>query len=305
MNIRFFFFAAAAAMLAACSSDNETASTSDDRVAVEFSASVGATQTRAVDQEWTAGDAIGIYMVKSGNSLLSANISESAANVPYVAAATSTSGSFSPQSATIYYPVDGSAVDFYAYYPQTSAITNDATSGNYLYAVNVASQSSQENIDLLYADKVTGKSKTDRSVALNFKHQLCKVILTVEPGDGVAITDMTALTVKVDGQNTTATFDLTQGALLSNAANAADITLYKQSDAYVYEAILLPDATTSRTFEFDLNNNADAPFKWTMDKALDAGSKYTYTVKMNRTGIEVTGQISAWNEGDTGEVDAN
>ena len=311
----YLILATAALALAACSNnENEPADLTDGRVPVEFRASVGVTETRAVDQTWSATDAIGIFMVGAGNPLLPANISEEADNIRYVADATAT-GAFKPDGATIYYPMDGSGVDFYAYCPQgivTQAETapegtapEEATPANYLYAINVAAQGDQEALDLLYSNNVKGKKKTDKTAALTFKHQLCKVILTVQPGAGVATDDMTGLTVKVNAQNTTATFDLTAGALKADAANSADITLFKQTDAYVYEAILLPDAATGRTFEFDLNNGHDAPFTWNMGKALTAGSKYTYTVKLNRTGVEVSGQIEAWNPEDGGKVDAN
>ncbi|WP_044266060.1 fimbrillin family protein [Bacteroides timonensis] len=300
----YLILATAALALTACSNnENEPADLSYGRVPVEFRASVGVTETRAIDQTWSATDAIGIFMVETGESLLPANISEEAENIRYVADATST-GTFKPDGATIYYPMDDSEVDFYAYCPQGS-VTQEETTTNYLYAINVGTQSNQEALDLLYSSNVKGKKKTDKTAALTFKHQLCKVILTVQPGAGVATDDMTGLTVKVNAQNTTATFDLTAGALKADAANSADITLFKQTDAYVYEAILLPDAATSRTFEFDLNNDHDAPFTWNMGKALAAGSKYTYTVKLNRTGVEVSGQIEAWDAQGGGEVDAN
>lgn len=306
----YLILATAALALAACSNhENEPADLTDGRVPVEFRASVGVTETRAVDQAWSATDAIGIFMVGAGKPLLPANISEGADNIRYVVDATAT-GAFKPDGATIYYPMDGSGVDFYAYCPQgsvTQAETapEEATPANYLYAINVAAQGDQEALDLLYSNNVKGKKKTDKTAALTFKHQLCKVILTVEPGAGVAAGDMSGLTVKVNGQNTTATFDLSAGALKADAANAADITLSKRADAYVYEAVLLPDAATGRTFEFNLDNGHDAPFTWNMGKALTAGSKYTYTVKLNRTGVEVSGQIEAWNPEDGGKVDAN
>lgn len=303
--------AIAALALAACSNnENEPADRTDGQpVPVEFRASVGVTETRAVDQAWSSDDAIGIFMVEAEQTFLPENISEGAENIRYVVDATTT-GAFKPDGTTIYYPMDNSEVDFYAYCPQgsiTEAETTQAETApkNYLYAINVATQTNQEALDLLYSNNVKGKKKTDKTAAaFTFKHQLCKVILTVEPGAGVSAESMSKLAVKVKTQNTTATFDLSAGALKADAANAADITLFKQTDAYVYEAILLPDAATSRTFEFDLNNN-DAPFTWNMGKALTAGSKYTYTVKLNRTGVEVSGQIEAWDVQEGGEVDAN
>lgn len=294
--------AVAALTFAACSNnENELTGTDGQPVPVEFTASVGVTETRAVDQTWSPADAIGIFMVKAGQTFLPEQISEGAENIRYVVDAGKTNG-FKADGSTIYYPMDDSEVDFYAYYPQGS-VTKEETTAHYLYAVNVATQTDQEALDLMYSDNVKGKKKTDKAAALTFKHQLCKIVLTVEPGEGVSDSDLDGLTVKVNGQKTTATFDLTSGVLKDDAA-AADITLYKQADAYVYEAILLP-AAASRTFEFDLNNGHDAPFTWDMNKELAGGSKYTYTVRLNRTGVEVTGQIEAWNPevGDT--VDAN
>ena len=293
----------AALAFAACSNnENERTGTDGQPVPVEFTASVGVTETRAVDQTWSPADAIGIFMVKAGQTFLPEQISEGAENIRYVVDAGKTNG-FKADGSTIYYPMDDSEVDFYAYYPQGS-VTKEETTAHYLYAVNVATQTDQEALDLMYSDNVKGKKKTDKAAALTFKHRLCKIVLTVEPGEGVSDSDLDGLTVKVNGQKTTATFDLTAGALKADAA-AADITLYKQADAYVYEAILLPDAAASRTFEFDLNNGHDAPFTWDMNKELAGGSKYTYTVRLNRTGVEVTGQIEAWNPEGGDTVDAN
>lgn len=297
--------ATVALTLAACSdNENEPADRADGQpVPVEFRASVGVTETRAVDQTWSAADAIGIFMVKAGQSFVPEHISEGAENIRYVVDAAA-AGTFKPGGTTIYYPMDNSEVDFYAYSPQGS-VTKEEVATNYLYAVNVATQTNQEALDLLYSNDVKGKKKTDKAITLGFKHQLCKVILTVEPGAGVSADEMNGLTVKVNAQNTIADFDLTAGALKAYAENATDITLFKQTGAYIYEAILLPDAATDRTFEFDLNNGRDVPFIWNMGKALTAGSKYTYTVKLNRSGAEVSGQIGSWNAEDGGQVDAN
>lgn len=297
--------AIAALTLAACSNnENEPTDRTDGPVPVEFRASVGVTETRAIDQTWSQADAIGIFMVKAGESFVPEHISEGAENIRYVVDATSTPGAFKPDGTTIYYPMDDSKVDFYAFCPQRS-VTKEETTMHYLYAINVATQTDQEALDLLYSNDVKGKKKTDKTAALTFNHQLCKVILTVEPGKGVSVGDMSGLTVKVNAQNPTATFDLTAGALKTDAANSADIILFKKADTYIYEAILLPDVATSRTFEFNLNNGHDAPFTWVMEKALTAGNKYTYTVKLNRTGVEVTGEIKAWDEQTGGTVDAN
>lgn len=300
--IKYVGMAAVALTMASCSSHESGMDTAGERVAVEFSASVGVTQTRAIDQTWSTTDAIGIFMVKQNAEFKEANISEKATNIRYVVDVPG-AGSFKANGTTIYYPMDASKVDFYAYYPQ-GTVTKETTSGNYEYALNVANQTDQETLDFMYSKNVKGCSKTSKAVALSFYHQLCKVILTVQPGEGVDEADLAELTVKVKDQNTTATFDLTAG-IVERAATSVDISLYRQIDTNIYEAILLPDAATSRIFEFDLNNNHDAPFTWDMNKELVGGSKYTYTVKLNRTGVVVSGEIQGWNDETGGEVGAN
>lgn len=302
---KYIVWSAAAMMFAACSGNEGETTGTDERVPVEFSASVGVTETRAIDQSWSPTDAIGIYMVNKDAELKDANISEGAANIRYVVNTGQANG-FKADGTTIYYPMDGSAVDFYAYYPQTAdAVKKDDTSGNYVYALNVATQTNQEALDFMYSSNVKDCSKTNKAAGLSFYHQLCKMVLTVKPGAGVSESDLAGLTVKVNGQNTTATFDLTAGKLETDASNSADITFYKQAEKYIYEAILLPSTDASRTFEFDLNNSYNTPFTWNMNKELPGGSKYTYTVKLNRSGVEVTGDIQPWNEENGGEVDAH
>lgn len=306
MKTKFLFAMAAAAMVLTACSNNETEA-ADTPVPVAFSGSVGGSVTatpvsRAIDQTWSKNDAIGIFMIAAGQTFSPANVR--ADNIRYVVD-NATAGTFKPGSNTIYYPMDDSEVDFYAYYPQ-GTVSRKEESTNYLYAIDVASQTNQEALDFMYSANVKGKKKSDKTAAaLEFTHQLCKVVLTVEPGNGVSLDDLSRLTVKVNGQKTTTTFDLTAGALKDNAANSADITLFKQADAYIYEAVLLPNTSTQRVFEFALNNAHDVPFTWDMNKALTAGSKYTYTVKLNRTGVTVTGQIGAWSPETGGEVDAN
>lgn len=303
-TIHFLCAATFALAMASCSSDENGLDTVGERVAVEFSASVGVTQTRAVDQTWSATDAIGIFMVKKDNELKAENISEKAANIRYVVDVTKTNG-FKADGTAIYYPMDASPVDFYAYYPQ-GTVTSNATSGNYEYALNVANQSNQEAIDFMYSNNVKDKSKVNKDVALSFAHKLCKVVLTVQPGDGVEEPEMPKLGVRILLQKTTAVFDLTTGLINIDDTQQGNITLYKQGNTYVYEAILLPNSVPSRIFEFNLNNNVDAAFTWDMNKAMVGGNKYIYTVKLNRSGVVVTGTIAPWTENVEEEpVDAN
>ncbi len=281
---KFFALAIAASAMIACSSDDTTSSPQGNKMPVRFNAgmNVGSHDT---ENSWTAGDKIGIFMTGAGQTLSSSAISEGVDNVAYE---NNGGNGFLPVSGgkTIYFPIEGN-VDFYAYYPQTTVT-------DYKVALNVADQTRLEAIDFMYA-KTTGCNKAKPQVELKFNHKLAKLVLDIQPGDGLSQEDLANLTIKVKGQKTTATYNLAD-ATISGEGSPADVTMHTATAGKKYEAILLPTAETSRVLEFDLNNGHDAPFVWTMPTKLDAGSKYYYTVvKLSRTAVEVSGTIEPWN----------
>ena len=282
---KFFALALLAGAMVSCSTEDTAPSTQNDKVAVQFTGGINVS-TRAAGVAWTDGDRIGIFMTETNQPLSANAIQEGVDNVCYQ---TNGGKSFSPISGekTIYFPIDGN-VDFYSYYPQT-------TVNEYKVALNVADQKSQEAIDFMYA-KTTGCNKATPQVELKFNHQLCNLILNVQPGDGLTEDDLNKLKVTIKDQNTTATFNLVDG-LISDEGNPTNIQMKAVQVGKKYEAILLPTATTTREIEFNLNNGHDAPFVWKMDSELKGGNLYNYTtVKLTRTTIEMTGTIESWNE---------
>ena len=282
---KFFALALLAGAMVSCSTEDTAPSTQNDKVAVQFTGGINVS-TRAAGVAWTDGDRIGIFMTETNQPLSANAIQEGVDNVCYQ---TNGGKSFSPISGekTIYFPIDGN-VDFYSYYPQT-------TVNEYKVALNVADQKSQEAIDFMYA-KTTGCNKATPQVELKFNHQLCNLILNVQPGDGLTEDDLNKLKVTIKDQNTTATFNLADG-VISGEGNPANIQMKAVQVGKKYEAILLPTATTTREIEFNLNNGHDAPFVWKMDSELKGGNLYNYTtVKLTRTTIEMTGTIESWNE---------
>ena len=282
---KFFALALLAGAMVSCSTEDTAPSTQNDKVAVQFTGGINVS-TRAAGVAWTDGDRIGIFMTETNQPLSANAIQEGVDNVCYQ---TNGGKSFSPISGekTIYFPIDGN-VDFYSYYPQT-------TVNEYKVALNVADQKSQEAIDFMYA-KTTGCNKATPQVELKFNHQLCNLILNVQPGDGLTEDDLNKLKVTIKDQNTTATFNLADG-VISGEGNPANIQMKTVKVGKKYEAILLPTKSTTREIEFDLDNGHDAPFVWTMATDLKGGNLYNYTtVKLTRTSVELTGTIKPWNE---------
>ena len=282
--IKFFALALLAGAMVSCNTEDTASTTPNGKVAVQFTGGISV-NTRASGLAWADGDMIGIFMTGANQSLSADAIKEGVDNVCYQ---TSGSIAFSPISGgkTIYYPIDGD-VDFYSYYPQT-------TVSNYKVALNVADQTNQEAIDFMYA-KTTGCNKATPQVDLRFSHMLSRLILNVQPGNGLTEDDLNKLKVTIKDQNTTATFNLADG-VISGDGNPANIKMKAVQVGKRYEAILLPTASKIREIEFDLDNGYDAPFVWKMDQELKGGNLYNYTtVKLTRSTVDMSGTIESWN----------
>ena len=282
--IKFFALALLAGAMVSCNTEDTASTTPNGKVAVQFTGGISV-NTRASGLAWANGDRIGIFMTGTKQALSADAIKEGVDNVCYQ---TSGSIAFSPISGgkTIYYPIDGD-VDFYSYYPQT-------TVSDYKVALNVADQTNQEAIDFMYA-KTTGCNKATPQVDLRFSHMLSRLILNVQPGNGLTEDDLNKLKVTIKDQNTTATFNLADG-VISGDGNPANIKMKAVQVGKRYEAILLPTASKIREIEFDLDNGYDAPFVWKMDQELKGGNLYNYTtVKLTRSTVDMSGTIESWN----------
>ena len=282
---KLFVLALLAGAMVSCNTEDTTSTTPNGKVAVQFTGGISV-NTRASGLAWANGDRIGIFMTGTKQALSADAIKEGVDNVCYQ---TSGSIAFSPISGgrTIYYPIDGD-VDFYSYYPHT-------TVSDYKVALNVADQTNQEAIDFMYA-KTTGCNKATPQVDLRFSHMLSRLILNVQPGNGLTEDDLNKLKVTIKDQNTTATFNLADG-LISDEGNPTNIQMKAIQVGKRYEAILLPTASTIREIVFDLDNGYDAPFVWKMDSELKGGSLYNYTtVKLTRSTVDMMGTIESWNE---------
>ncbi len=161
-------------IISSCSTD-ETDSQDDGLVAVEFAASAGgaasavpapATRTTDGGDSWASGDEVGVFMVSAGGSLPGDILTVGSVpgdNRKYnVDPAT---GALIPDNGDkLFYPQDGSAVDFIAYYPYTGEVggASGQISQGHIYHLNMSAQTNEatlSKLDLLYA-KTTGAAKS-------------------------------------------------------------------------------------------------------------------------------------------------
>lgn len=297
-------FGALACAMVVSSCINDDIQTANNQ-AVRFSSSIGqlestdeAPGTRASGTEWDGGDAIGVYMVTNKTTTVVMN----AENKQYVVEAAGANGAFSPAVGNeIYYPQAGS-VNFIAYYPWT------ATSNivNNLYPVNVATQSDLAAIDLLWATATgTGDNGYDKNntspIALEFSHQLTKLILNTTAGAGLSDSDLTGMTITIKGMNTENTFNV-KTAEFGTAKTIAPINPKTITNGVQYEAIILEREVENDgdvTVEFKLANSDADLFVWNVPAGtkFNSGEEHTWNITIKRTGVSVTGTIKPWTDG--------
>lgn len=233
---------------------------------VYFSGIIDGEGSRAYNSSWSKGDAIGVFMLSSADKKTLET------NKQYT---TTGNGHFSPVGEPLAFPLDGSAVDFIAYYPYKASTSLET------YTVETAIQTNLESIDLLRADNLQGRSKINKSNNLQFRHVLSKVVLNLS-SDG----NLTGLTATVKGVKTQGTLRLMDGKLTVNAT-AADVPMHMSADGRTAEAILLPQ-TLNTPLVIELAWKGKTVSIATKLTALEAAIKHTYNIK-----VEGTGKIEA------------
>lgn len=288
MKFKNLFSITCIALLAftACSNEDESSSSIDQKY-VKFNGTIEQ-QTKASGTSWDSGDAIGVYMKATGTNI-SASSNE---NIKYT---TPGDGVFSAATTGIELPSDKSGVDFVAYYPYQTTITN------YTYPINVSDQSDLTKIDLLYSDNATNMDNP--AVDLNFRHKLSQLVLNITAGEGVS--SLSGLSLSVSGLTTDGSFGLADAAITLGTTKATLTPVVSVTTSAIVNAILIPgDNLNNGKLTFTLNGKI---YEWTPDtQVLESGKKYTYPVQLTTTGVVIlnpSGTIEDWTEGNTGGSD--
>lgn len=311
----FLLGAFAIIMLTACSNDENGVIDSPVSKAA-FSATIDGPVTRAFNQTWDPGDAIGI----SGTSGTKAYT-----NVAYQ---TTGNGNFTvvTDGKEIYYQ-DNQPVMFTAYYPW-----NDLQGKTFIDA-DTWLQADQKTFDFLWAQ--APGSKADPTVAFTFSHRMAKVVLTIKTGADVSLDEVKAAVMSLGGFKHTGKFDVVNEGKAEATDNGtglwqfshntgengkynAPMTVEENAKTVSYTLIMFPQA-----FGKALPITATLPDKQTFEAELDftaanehagdtnpqnewvAGRQYNLSITLHKTDIEVKGcTIEEWKPADGGNVDA-
>ena len=147
-----------------------------------------------------------------------------------------------------------------------------------------ADQSTKEGFE--GSDFISAKAQTVQfdNPTLEFSHRTARITVLLKPGDGIP--SVTGANVSVTGLGT-------------DNGNPATIRTYAP-DGNTYEALTAPQTVKANTpfIQVDLGGGTYY-FRPKNDVVLAAGSRYTYTVNVNATGLTLEGcTIGGWTDGD-------
>ena len=230
--------------------------------------------SRAVNASWEANDVIGLFMLDNANKKVLK------ANAAYVTARGD--GNFVGKAGNaVYYPEDGTAVDFIAYYPYDEQVTDHTQ-----YVLDVTDQSRQQDIDLMAAVNLTGRTATSPTGNLQFRHLLAKLVLNLSSADGSSLTGIKATVQPLISK---ATIDLSKESdniELGNEKKAVSMCVNKECTQA--DAVLIPQSFEGKLKITLSVNGKDKEIETNIAGNIEAGARYTLNLRSSNTGGNTT-----------------
>lgn len=211
----------------------------------------------------------------------------------------------------MYYPIDGSAVSIYAYAPYSDGWAL----GENTFTVS-ADQSTDEGYlasDLLYGTPDNNSiTSSANPVSIHFKHKLSKLKLNFDMGETEV--NLQGATVSVVNTLPAITLNLQDGTLGTASGAAANIkAAVFGADAAEFQAsaVIVPQTIAANTEFVEVTVGTDTyKAELASEVNFEEGKVYTYTVKFDKKGEDVTvalvpaTTLDGWGDGDEGSIDA-
>lgn len=211
----------------------------------------------------------------------------------------------------MYYPIDGSAVSIYAYAPYSDGWVL----GENTFTVS-ADQSTDEGYlasDLLYGTPDNNSiTSSANPVSIHFKHKLSKLKLNFDMGETEV--NLQGATVSVVNTLPAITLNLQDGTLGAASGAAANIkAAVFGADAAEFQAsaVIVPQTIAANTEFVEVIVGTDIyKAELASEVNFEEGKVYTYTVKFDKKGEDVTvalvptTTLDGWGDGDEGSIDA-
>ena len=270
----------ATTLLAASCTNDENFNQALMEEGISFSSSIS---SRATDTSFEADDKIGVSMKQEG--------------VQYALYSTENGTNFTSESPLTYGMAGGaSTVDFIAVYPYQA---NSVNAGTYSFTLSTEAETPLTNNDVMYGT-APGINVGSKSVNLNFKHKLVKVVVRLVDANGDAIT---GAQLEINNQQLAGQMDMTDGTVSST--DAADDTMPFAANASVsgeYQAIVMPsDPVQGRYIKITYN---EKEYSIPVDgQEFASGKKLSFPVTLNDNGtveegtpITVIPSVTDWED---------
>lgn len=262
--------------LTACSAEDTLSPVENVYVPLTFSASQSPA-SRAVDDKWEFGDAIGVSVVNVDSSCLETQnrkyVNKAAAGNEFLAA---------DKNQQAYLKV-GTNYHVIAYYPRIDNIVT-LSDGRECVKIDLSNQSDPSKIDLMTAQSSLKAGQNSNNVPLQFTHRLKKLVINISAGNNLTPADLEGIKVEILNQNRYALLPLTGTEVEDVREYDTNIQMKTNADGTMAEAIVHRYQTHLITLLFTLNNKKTftgyMTFPGIKDNT-DAGYKYIYDVKIN------------------------
>ena len=292
MDTRIILFAAGALVMAACSSNDPEVqgATEEIRLYTEVT-----TQTRAADDPTALQDAqfaentdISVMVTdKADDNKVHYNLETYRANG---------SGGLTPVVPQ-YYPASGSNVDVCAYHPAGVTAT-------FSVAADQRAPGDYRASDLMWAELTDiNKNTSAEGRTLHFKHLCSKILVRLVKGNGVTDAEIAAATIKLEGGDggeddlngliMGGLFATGDGELSADFNNRGTITLATNAGTATHVAVVIPQQMGGKKITVSLGGGTQS-YIIPADTEFKKGTKYAYTVTVNKAELVVTATIEDW-----------
>ncbi len=194
-----------------------------------------------------------------------------------------------------YWPTSGNGLFIYGVYPATAASS--------ISAQNSFSVQTNQSTDEGYkaSDLMTGvpnknpATRTTNDVTIKFTHRLSKINISLMAGEGFSSSDLSSASVSIINTLPTVTFAADGASLGAASGSAQEITVCSAASG---SAIIVPQKVDSGTGFIKVTvGGGSYVYKFTSDVTFEGGKAYTYNITVNKTGLSVKSEISAWTTG--------
>lgn len=269
---RILYLLAATAVIVSCDR-------SDEEVPKKSQAILSANAI-SIDSEyanvWDESDEIGVFVMESGTG----NILEGHANLRHIADLSADAVSLQPAADTIFFPSDGSSVDFIAYHP-----FREMDSG-YLYGVDLSDQSAPSPRMLVRAE-AKGHNSVMNSVRFSLRPEYAKLKVNLKIDIPESKADE-GISISLHDMVFKGTFDIIAGNFLPYDSAGDALMSRRTGSVNAFEAYLLPHKVTDKA-TLTVNNTAEEGRTLRLDEyitSFEKGNQYDLNITVSPEGLK-------------------